>query len=360
MLWEGSPVPRHRVLTSFAERLTGFKITDATELEDIEPEIPHRLSQIIATYHPIHDLDRLYRNQFDSQCDISFTITWSNQDLIDLRLIQCLVDILRRWTVGGEATVIPIEHDTHEIISLGIGFLDDKPDAWELEPDLTYPVYISEPLVVLSLGSLFDDQSFTNRQEGMKRSLRLASNTSSLGYVFEEVVLVVLMDNFGGKSRPLSEVFECNDTLGSRKVTLVSLTRGTDGTMCSHPVSWKSGCSDHFGFKARSPKDVLAFFDNPDGKVFLFPDNQMGPDLFCFVQDEETKELILLAVQAKVSPNIASGTWISALNSITPDFFYTIVVGIKPYNTCRAQPSEFTEGGETESVFSVDLPNTDS
>ena len=262
--------------------------------------------------------------------------------------------------MGGKATLIPIEHNTHEIISLGIGFLDDKPDAWELEPDLTYPVYISEPLVVLSLGSLFDDQSFTNWQEGMKRSLRLAPNTSSLGYSFEEVILLVLMDNFGRKFRPLSEVFECNDTLGSRKVTLVSLMHRTGGTMRSHPVSWKSGCSDHFSFKARSPEDVLAFFDNPDGKVFLFPDNQMGPDLFCFVQDEETKELILLAVQAKVSPNIASRTWISALNSITPDFFYTIVVGIKPYNTCRAQPSKFIEGGKMESVFGINLPNTDS
>ncbi|KAF8512031.1 hypothetical protein BU17DRAFT_11549, partial [Hysterangium stoloniferum] len=32
-------VPRHRVLTSFAERLTGFKVTDAIELEDDEPPI---------------------------------------------------------------------------------------------------------------------------------------------------------------------------------------------------------------------------------------------------------------------------------------------------------------------------------
>jgi len=74
------------------------------------------------------------------------------------------------------------------------------------------------------------------------------------------------------------------------------------------------------------PNDVLTFFDNPDGNVFLFPDNYMGPDLFCFVQDtKEMKELILLAVQAKVSPNLTSKTWISALNSITPDFFYTTV-----------------------------------
>jgi hypothetical protein len=78
--------------------------------------------------------------------------------------------------------------------------------------------------------------------------------------------------------------------------------------------------------------------DNPDGKIFLFPDNHMGPDLLCFVQDEETGELILLAMQAKVSPKISSETWISAVNSVTPNFFYTNVVGIKPCNPCHTQP----------------------
>ena len=240
--------------------------------------------------------------------------------------------------MGSESTSIPIEHDTHEVISLGIGFLDHQEGAWELEPYLTYPVHISEPLVVLSLSSLFEDQSWTNRKEGMIRSLRLAPNTSTLGFSFGEVALVVLMDAFGGKFAPLSKVFRCDDTLGSRRVTLVSLKRGADGTMRSHRVSWKTGTSDRFAFKATSPREFLTFFNDPDGKAFLFPDNCMGPDLFCVVQDEETKELILLALQAKVSPKISPETWISALNSITPDFFYTFVVSIKPCNTRRTQP----------------------
>jgi hypothetical protein len=64
------PVPRHRVLTAFAERLTGFGITDATELEDSEPDIPSELSEKIAEYRPIHELGRLFENQ-DGQCNIS-------------------------------------------------------------------------------------------------------------------------------------------------------------------------------------------------------------------------------------------------------------------------------------------------
>ena len=274
-------------------------------------------------------------------------------------MILYLVDILRRWTLGSESTMIPIEHDTHELISLGIGFLDHQEGAWELEPNLTYPIHISEPLVVLSLSSLFEDQSWTNRQEGMIRSLRLAPNTSTLGFSFEEVTLVVLMDAFGGRFTPLSTVFQCDDTLKSRRVTLVSLKRGADGIMHSHPVSWKSGTSDRFGFKATSPEAVLNFFNNPDGKTFLFPDTCMGPDLFCVVQDEETKELILLALQAKASPKVSAETWISALNSITPDFFYTFVVGIKSCNACHSTLLLiFTKGRKTGSICTCILLNT--
>jgi len=37
--------------------------------------------------------------------------------------------------------------------------------------------------------------------------------------------------------------------------------------------------------------------------VFPFPHNQMVPDLLCILQDEETRELILLIVQNKISEN---------------------------------------------------------
>jgi len=191
------PLPRHRVLTSFAERLTGFKITDATDLEENEPDIPLELSEKIAEYCPIHDLDRVFEDQ-GSECNISFTVAWINQKFEDVLLIQCLVDALRRWTLGSESTLIPVKYDMHEVIASGIGFLEHKESTWELLSDQTYPVHISESLAVLSLCSLFEKQSWTTRQEAMIRSLRTSSNTASHGYVFEEVALVVLMEHFGG------------------------------------------------------------------------------------------------------------------------------------------------------------------
>jgi len=51
----------------------------------------------------------------------------------------------------------------------------------------------------------------------------------------------------------------------------------------------------------------------------------MGPDLLFFLQDVETKELILGGLQAKlVAPHLDVSGWQKALNSVTPDFFYTI------------------------------------
>jgi hypothetical protein len=47
----------------------------------------------------------------------------------------------------------------------------------------------------------------------------------------------------------------------------------------------------------------------------------MGSDLLCFLQDEETKELIVAALQAKVSPPIDARTWCSAMYSVTPPNF---------------------------------------
>ncbi len=130
---------------------------------------------------------------------------------------------------------------------------------------------------------------------------------------------------FGGKERALSDVFDTVQPWGLRKVTLVSLKRRIDSQMQSCPVSWTSGSSDRLGYKATSPDDVVKFLNDPDGKCFLFPDTHMGPDLLCFLQDVETKELILLVLQSKLSKVLAADICLRALESVDPKFFYTQV-----------------------------------
>ena len=241
---------------------------------------------------------------------------------------KCLHHLLMRWRIGSQATFLPIEHDIHETVALGVGHLQATGSLQTMEPDVHNPVYLCEPLVVLQLSSFFGAQSLTEQQTWMQDSFRTACNNSSQGFILEEAILLVLLQEFGGKPCILSNVFHCNKPWGSREVTLVSLKRGVDNVKRRSRVSWNSGSSDRLGFKATSPLDVLTFLDNPDGKPFLFPDNNMGPDLLCFLQDEETEELILLVVQVKLSP-LDAQTWRSALDSITPEMWYKINVRFK-------------------------------
>ena len=155
---------------------------------------------------------------------------------------------------------------------------------------------------------------------------RSAPNNSTLGFVLEEALLLVLLEMFGGKECALSDAFDTDQPWGSRKVTLVSLKRRIDGKMQSCPVSWTSGSSDRLGFKATSPSQVIEFLNNPDGKCFLFPDTHMGPDLSWFFQDWETKELMLANAQGKLSETLAPAKWQRALQTVDPKFFYMVKV----------------------------------
>ena len=241
-----------------------------------------------------------------------------------------------RWTLGSEPTSISIEDNMQDMIACGVGFLDTVPSTRILKHNMNLPVYISEPLVVLSLRSLFGEQKLTTMREWIIGSLRSASNSAMLGYVFEAALPFVLMEMFGGKTTPLEQAFDCRSdkSLGSRRVTLVSLKRVAGGELQTSPVSWNEGSSDRLGLKAQTPNHVLEFFDNPNGKAFLFPDNHMRPDLSWFFQDEETKELILCFVQSKVTLDLTAATWLDAIDSLTPQFFYTMVVGIILCNPC--------------------------
>ncbi|KAF8517282.1 hypothetical protein BU17DRAFT_91994 [Hysterangium stoloniferum] len=292
-------VPRHRVFTSFVEQLTGFKITDAIELEAGEPPISLEMSWMIGRYNPICDLNHLVKEQ--------------NRE----ELIGKLVDVLMRWTLGSELTYIAIEGHMHDIIGCGVGFLDTMTNPWEFKPNMNYPPW-------------------TTKKAWMEKSLCTAHNRGILGFVFEEVTLFVPMTIFGGKFAALKDAFHCSESIGLRRVTLVSLKRGVDedDILQSCLVSWNAGSSDRFGFKAGSPDDVLAFLQDPDRKAFHFPDTHMGLDLLCFLQDEETMELIILALQAKVSPTLKADTWQDAINSLIPEFSHMVEGGTETASIC--------------------------
>jgi hypothetical protein len=240
-------------------------------------------------------------------------------------LVLVLVNVLMRWVIGSQPIIV--EDHMHDLIDLGVGHLETVHDE-SFDPNVNYPVYISEPLMIVSLSLLFDKYPWTQRKSWMSNCMSIAPTKSAFGDVFEETVLFVIMEKFGGKFTALGDVFRFgqSSSLGSREVTLVSLMHMTDSNMSCCDVSWHSGSSHRFGFKAYSPEDVLEFFRDPSGVPFLFPHVCMGPDLIGFLKDKKTQELIILLLQAKARPALDASTWLSALQSVNPDFFYTMIV----------------------------------
>jgi len=239
------------------------------------------------------------------------------------------------------ATLTAVESHMHDMIALGMGHLImDVPN--EFDPNMNYPVYINEPLVVLALSSLFEKQPWSTRKNWIVSSLRISRNAPSSGFMFEEVMLLVLMEHFGRKFTALGDIFHFSllSPLILRKVTLVTLRRTAKGIHQCCPVSWNTGSSNCFGFKAKSPAEVIKFLNDLKGKLFLFPDNHMGPDLTCFLQDKWTKEFILVIFQAKLHKDLDVGTWQKELNSVEPEFFYMITVCFSAPKSCH-NPSSF-------------------
>lgn len=242
-------------------------------------------------------------------------------------LVQELVDAVMRWVIGSQPYVI-VEQHMRDMINLGVGHLRTIAPFEALDDQTNHPVYIEEPLMILRLSSLFEDTPWTQRKTWLSKSIRLSRTTSAAGSIFEEVIMMVLMEKFGGKSTALGDVFNFSksSSLGSRKVKLVSRMGMPDGNVSRFNVSWSSGCSDRIGFKAKSADDVLSFFREPNGKTFLFPDVYMGPDLACFFEDVNTSELILFFLQVRTRLKLDARTWLHALESITPELFYTMTV----------------------------------
>ena len=308
--------------------MTQFTITDAIDLEEEEPVLTHDTVVKLSTFRDLSRVDRLFEGR-DRTCNVLLNHGVPDNRFIDAKLIQCLFHAFMRWRIGSQTTWLPIKGNVHELIALGIGHLQKVEPFQTWAENENYPVYLCEPLVVLYLSSVFDKYPHTKKEAWIAEAFRTARNPQSGGIIFEEAVLLVLLERFGDKSCALSDVFDCNQPWGSRKVTLVSLKRLADGPMQCCPVSWTCGSSDRLGFRAARPTDVLEFLNNPDGKCFLFPDTHMGPDLMCFLQDVETKELILVAVQARfIFPSLTVSDWLSAIATVTPEFFYTCNVCI--------------------------------
>lgn len=302
-------LPRHRILSAYIHQLTKFTPIDAVELEEQEDHIPPKIHMQIKKLIKIGSLEPIF------------------EDVNSNSLVQTLVHIVRRWMMAGELSHITRDDEMHKLIDLGVGQLRTLEGTRKDNISQNFSVYIGEPLIILYLSTRFQEQGWTTRWECFSHAILSAPSRPAIGFLFEEVIMYLLMDVFGGKSIPLEKVFHFPEgsPLGGRNVELVAGRQVGLDSMSVAKTSWLTGSSDGFGFKAKSTADALAFLRDPKGKPFLFPDNYMGPDLLCLLRDTESEELMVLLVQAKVQKQLDTKTWMKALESINPEYFYTYV-----------------------------------
>ena len=103
-----------------------------------------------------------------------------------------------RWRIGSQTISLPIEGDKNELVAFSVGHLEDLGLAQRLDPEINFPVYLCEPLVVLYLSSVFGRYS-SRKQAWIANTFRTAGNASSLAFTVEQATLLVLLQMFGGK-----------------------------------------------------------------------------------------------------------------------------------------------------------------
>ena len=140
-------------------------------MEEDEDPISDALRDKINGYGVLSLVKRLFRK--DDIVSDQFA-DCSTAHLPGEELVQCLVDVLIRWRIGSQPNLIPVENEMRTLIALGVGHLDTI--GPKFDPDTNYPVYICEPLIVLSLSLLFEECSQTTRRASPIRSAPVATH----------------------------------------------------------------------------------------------------------------------------------------------------------------------------------------
>ncbi|PVF94285.1 hypothetical protein CPB86DRAFT_49855 [Serendipita vermifera] len=88
-------------------------------------------------------------------------------------------------------------------------------------------------------------------------------------------------------------------------------------------VTQSSGPSANIGFRANSSEDVLEWMsENKQQVAFCYPPPHMGPDMLFFVRSQQSKKLILVAIQAKKREVVDRNVLVEDVRTVTPNWFW--------------------------------------
>jgi hypothetical protein len=150
---------------------------------------------------------------------------------------------------------------------------------------------------------------------------------------FEAYLAFYIHKVFENSAR-LNDVFSFRSDFARRKgsdlpwqtnefeLVTVSFLAGT-GEQSTSVVAPLCGPSSNVGFLAKTDDEVLNWAsENQNRYAFCFPTETAGPDIFFYIRNKSTGELLLVAMQAKFYQDVDSATLVDGVCTVTPSLFW--------------------------------------
>jgi hypothetical protein len=220
-----------------------------------------------------------------------------------------------------------------DMITLGIARISTSsslPLKNVLEEPAQLDIRLDEPLAIAALLKYYCNDENSECLEDYVASESLDYDSPGRGSTYENATMIILAKILDG-TRTLDDIFDFRnrgdlpDAMWHGRVQLVSIL-GWDGhqpTVCD--AGMYKGASPILGFWAKNPEDVMEW-SKGSGIPFLFPDNNMGPDVWALLK--VGNQLLWLSVQDKclAKVRLRHHEIMKGLKTTTPEFFYINVV----------------------------------
>ncbi|KAL5521780.1 hypothetical protein ACEPAF_2528 [Sanghuangporus sanghuang] len=241
----------HRILNAFVEASCGLVPTDAQRFIDEEQTVPDLEDSIGAIQ--LFDFSKI-TNSYPR--------------------LRVFSGILHAWLMLRERTKLLEEHK--DLVELGFArFIDSGgKDA-----------YVDEPIVLLAAARHFDTVGVPLDRHAW-RTMDSATRSENKGYSYEVSLAYYLACAFDDQTN-LCEIFNFGKdvpTWAEHPAELVSVVLTDEGLEANrfHLLNYL-GSTSAIGVNCPDLQKTMQWLENPTS-VMCFPDNNMGPDIICFIR----------------------------------------------------------------------------
>lgn len=274
---------------------------------------------------------------------------WSDDTPLTIKLERPLSfdfkDLLKREHLNEFSGVILISTAERHLLAVLAGFVFEytfvgkirrlgRPDADAMveygvsrfKKEGAGPVALTdEPIAILAFVTFI-------AREGLELEKYLtsglnSSNAAYRGIIFEPFVAYLLARAFSSPKR-LSEVFNfpdgsrLNAMLEDEVAELVTLTKGDNGfTMTPFQIHENLRSSHILGHSPSTNAGTLEWLQNPEGSVFCYPANTVGPDLIFILRLKSDDTVLRVCVQCEHVKDLTNAVLEKAVRTTNPAHF---------------------------------------